>query len=306
MNLRQIEVFRAVMSTGSVSDASRLLHVSVPAVSRMLSYTESRLGFPLFERIKGRLHPTEEARRLYHEVQLVYRGVERIEDLIHELADRRHGLISVGASPSIGQMLVPQAIAQFHIGNPDVRIHFQCMTHAQLKTQLLDRQIELGVSTLPMDHPTLTTTPLASSRVVCICPPSHPLASRASVTVTDLLPYPLIAYPPDTPFGQRIDKLYREVGESPRVAIEAGLPHTACALVHAGAGIALVDEFLLRGWPGARFHVLPLENAAPIVADLVHLRTESVSPVAEAFIRVLRNVLAQHDVAAPPAAPPAA
>ncbi|WP_059411234.1 LysR family transcriptional regulator [Cupriavidus basilensis] len=299
MNLRQIEVFRAVMSTGSVSDASRLLHVSVPAVSRMLSYTESRLGFPLFERVKGRLHPTAEARRLYHEVQLVYRGVERIGDLVHELAERRHGLISIGSSPSVGQMLVPQAIAEFHIGNPEVRIHFHCMTHARLKEQLLGRQIDLGISTLPMEHPSLRTSPLAASRLVCICPPSHPLAARSSVSVADLLPYPLIAYPHDTPFGQRIDNLYAEIGETPRIEIEAGLPHTACALVHAGAGIALVDEFLLRGWPGARFRILPVEQAAPIVADLVYPHAESLSPVAEALIRVIRGVMTLHGLSLP-------
>lgn len=82
MNLRQLEVFRAVMLTGSVSDAARLLHVSVPAVSRLLAHTESRLGFALFERIKGRLHPTAEARRrLYQEVDQVYAGVRRISEL---------------------------------------------------------------------------------------------------------------------------------------------------------------------------------------------------------------------------------
>ena len=62
MNLRQIEVFRAVMITGSVSGAARLLHVSIPAVSRLLSHTETRLGFLLFERVKGRLHATAEAK----------------------------------------------------------------------------------------------------------------------------------------------------------------------------------------------------------------------------------------------------
>src|SRR3546814_17260281 len=68
LNLRQIEVFRAVMSTGSISGASKVLHVSQPAVSRLLSYTETRVGFPLFERIKGRLYATPEAKRLFREV----------------------------------------------------------------------------------------------------------------------------------------------------------------------------------------------------------------------------------------------
>ncbi|MGH8758203.1 MAG: LysR family transcriptional regulator, partial [Burkholderiales bacterium] len=153
------------MATGSVSDAARLLHVSVPAVSRVLSHTESRLEFPLFERIKGRLFPTSEARRLYQEVELVYRGVRRIGDLTHELAERRHGLVSIVSSPSIGQMLIPLAIAQFCEGNSDTRVHFQSLSHELLKERLLNRQSDFGVSILPVDHPNLHTTPIAQSRL---------------------------------------------------------------------------------------------------------------------------------------------
>lgn len=62
INLRQIEVFRAIMMTGSISGAAKLLNVSQPAISRLISYTETRVGLVLFERIKGRLYPTPEAR----------------------------------------------------------------------------------------------------------------------------------------------------------------------------------------------------------------------------------------------------
>ncbi|NOJ99318.1 LysR family transcriptional regulator, partial [Corallococcus coralloides] len=67
LNLKQIEVFRAIMLTGSISGAAKLLHVSQPAVSRLIGYTEQRLGLSLFERIKGRLYPTPEARHLFIE-----------------------------------------------------------------------------------------------------------------------------------------------------------------------------------------------------------------------------------------------
>ncbi|MBC7077924.1 MAG: LysR family transcriptional regulator, partial [Synergistales bacterium] len=69
MNLRQIEIFRAVMITGSISGASKLLFVSQPAVSRLLSHTELRMGLKLFERVKGRLYSTPEARSLFKEVE---------------------------------------------------------------------------------------------------------------------------------------------------------------------------------------------------------------------------------------------
>ena len=129
MNLRQIEAFRAVMVTGSVSGAARLLHVSVPAISRLLSHTESRLGFALFERIKGRLHPTAEARRLYLEVEQVHGGVQRIGSLTRELAARARGFVSILSSPSLGQMIVPLAIAQLRTTLPDLQVHFLSLIH---------------------------------------------------------------------------------------------------------------------------------------------------------------------------------
>lgn len=293
MNFRQVEVFKAIMTAGSITDAARLLHVSVPAVSRVLSHTESQLGFPLFERIKGRLHPTTEAQRLHSEVELVYKGVQRIDRLAHQLAARRRGLISVISSPSIGQMLVPLAISYFQSSNPDVRVHFRCLSHDLLKEQLLSRQTEIGVSILPVDHPSLHTIPVARGRILLICQPQHPLAEKEVISFADLLPYPMIMYPPDTPFGARVEALFAAVDAVPHCAMEVGSPQNACALVHVGAGIALVDEFSIQSWSKASFVSRPLLEAPEIIADLAYLRTEPLSPVAEAFVRALRSVLLQ-------------
>jgi DNA-binding transcriptional LysR family regulator len=299
MNLRQIEVFRAIMITGSVSDAARLLHVSVPAVSRVLSHAESRLDFPLFERIRGRLHPTEEARHLYQEIEQVYRGVQRIDRLTHELAERRHGMLSIVTSPSIGHILIPLAMARFHKKYPGVRLHFRYLSYQLLKEHLLNRLSEIGVSILPVDHPNLTTAPIAKGRLLFICPPCHPLSAHASVTPRELGPYPLITYPPDTPFGAHIEQLFVKSDETLRVAMEVGSPQNACSLVDAGAGIALVDEFSLQAWPKASFVVAPVSNSPAIIADLVYLRTEPLSSTATSFVKELNNVLAERGLAPP-------
>lgn len=301
MNFRQLEVFRAVMATGSVSDAARLLHVSVPAVSRVLSHTEHRLGFALFERIKGRLHPTAEARLLYQEVEQVYAGVRRISDIAQELAQRRYGLLSVVSSPSIGQQLVPEAIARYHMGHPEVRLRFHCLSHELLKEQLLAGRVDVGISTLHMEHPQLTTRTIARSELVCICPWTHPLAESPSVAIADLLSHELISYPNDTPLARRIQTLFAAHGESARASIEVGSPHNACALVHAGAGMALVEEFSLQSWPKAHFRMLRVEGAAPIFADLVHLRSAPLSPAAQGFIECLEQLLTLHGMQFAPA-----
>ena len=98
LNLRQIEVFRAVMITGSIRGASELLFVSQPAVSRLLAHTELRVGFALFQRVKGRLYATPEAKKLFREVESVYAGVQRVNQLARDLGEHREGILNVAVS----------------------------------------------------------------------------------------------------------------------------------------------------------------------------------------------------------------
>jgi DNA-binding transcriptional LysR family regulator len=78
MRLRQIEVFHAVYSTGSMTSAAAMLNVSQPSVSKVLAHAEQQLGYLLFERLKGKLVPTPEAHRLFAHVSAVYRDVDRL------------------------------------------------------------------------------------------------------------------------------------------------------------------------------------------------------------------------------------
>ncbi|MGC3965381.1 MAG: LysR family transcriptional regulator [Rhodocyclaceae bacterium] len=291
MNLRQIEVFRAVMITGSISGASQLLFVSQPAVSRLLSHTESRVGFALFERIKGRLYATPEAKKLFREVEHVYAGVQRVNTLARELAEHQEGILNVVSSPSVGQMVIPLAMAAFRHTHPQVKLSFQYLGFAPLVERLLNRQADLGVTILPTKHPNLETTPLGSGRLVCICPVDHPLARLDTLSVADVMPYPFIAYDRSSPFGLLVNGWFEGAGESYRAAIEVGSPQNACALVLAGAGVAIVDEFSVRSWPASQLAVRPLLNGPSVRANLVHTRFEPLSQIAQTFVGVLGQLM---------------
>lgn len=291
INLRQIEVFRAVMTTGSIRGASELLFVSQPAVSRLLSHTESRVGFALFERIKGRLYATPEAKKLFHEIERMYQGVQRVNELAQELAENREGILNIVSSPSIGQMMIPQAIAAFREEHPQVKLTFQYLGYAPLKERLLNHQADLGVTILPVDHPNLDVTPLAQGQLVCICPYNHPLSRLSTLTLAEMRPYPLISYDRATPFGVILERMYDAAEETLRSAIEVGSPQNACSLVQAGAGIALVDEFSVRNWPTHQLIVRPVAHAPVLQANLVHPRFDPLSTLAQRFVRVLRDLM---------------
>jgi DNA-binding transcriptional LysR family regulator len=291
LNLRQIEVFRAVMITGSISGASQLLFVSQPAISRLLAHTESKIGIALFERIKGRLYATPEAKKLFREVEAVYASVLRVNQLASDLAEHREGILNVVSSPSVGQMLIPQAIAAFRRKNSHVKVTLQLLGFAPLLDRILAGQADVGVTILPTAHPNVVSQRLGTGRLVCACPPDHPLASRSGVSTADLLPYPLIAYDRESPFGQLTGELFAQADQVLRPSIEVGSPLNACSLVHAGAGVAIVDEFSVRSWPAGTFAVQVIQDAPVLHANLLHSRFEPLSGLAQCFIDELRVLM---------------
>ncbi|MDR7948029.1 MULTISPECIES: LysR family transcriptional regulator [Achromobacter] len=290
LNLRQIEVFRAIMLSGSISGASKLLFVSQPAVSRLIAYTEQRLGLMLFQRIKGRLYPTPEAHRLFVEVTALYQNVQRVNEVADNLAENREGQLRLSCSPSLGQSLLPRAIAQFRRQFPEVRIVLQTLIPTVMQQSLLTQQVELGVAYMPVEHPSLAWQPLYENQIVAVLPKGHPLAARGRVTVHDLAEEPLIGYSADIPFGMLINKLFGGEHAQPEPRIEVQQAHVACALVQAGAGVALVDEITVAGPIWSEVVTLPIIGTVNAPVNVFHLALQPLSRLALAFIDVLHKL----------------
>lgn len=290
LNLRQIEVFRAIMLSGSISGASKLLYVSQPAVSRLIAYTEQRLGLLLFDRIKGRLYPTPEARRLFVEVSAVYQSVQRVNEVAENLAENRIGQLSISCSPSLGQLLMPRAIAAFCQRYPEVRIVLNTQIPSVMLQSLLTQQVELGVAYMPIKHPSLETRLLYENRIVAVLPASHPLASRSEISVHDLADDPLIGYSSDLPIGQLIRQLFGSEEEQPTPRIKVQQAHVACALVAAGAGVALVDEMTVMGPIWSNVVVVPVIASISAPVNVFHVMLEPLSRLAQEFITLLETL----------------
>ena len=103
VNLRHIEIFHAVMTTGNLTEAARMLHTSQPTVSRELARFEKVLGLQLFERTRGRLQPTVQGLRLFEEVQRSWYGLDRIVSAAESLREFRQGELSIACLPVFSQ-----------------------------------------------------------------------------------------------------------------------------------------------------------------------------------------------------------
>src|ERR1700754_75544 len=130
--LRHIEVFHAIMQTGSVTGAARLLNVSQPAVSSVLKHCEARAGIKLFERSGGRLRPTPEAVALFPDVSAIYGRLDAMSRLMQDLAGGRLGSVSLAAAFPIANGYLAKAVASFLQERPGIRVALQSLTSPQV------------------------------------------------------------------------------------------------------------------------------------------------------------------------------
>ncbi len=289
--LRHMEVFRAVMITGSASGAARMLFISQPAVSRLLGHMEASLGVTLFHRTGGKLVPTAQARLLLDEVNRVHDAAVRVDSFVTNLAKKASGTLKLACSPSLGLNLLPQFIGEFLEEFPQVHVHFHTTLIQDVPMELLSGKTDLVVSVLPIENPNLSSEALIKGRMVCAIPADHPLAEHHSVSLADLEQHRLILYSRSIPFGQLMVAASERYGYVLTPAIDVPRAELACSLVNEGIGIAIVDQFSVASHGWRNIVVRPLEEEIPISVSLVRSKFTPPSEAAEQFIRLLREKL---------------
>lgn len=270
--LRQMEVFRAVMITGSMSGAARLLNITQPAVSRVIAYTEQSLGLALFDRVGSRLVPTAEAQLLIGEVERLHEGAQQVDNLARELARRPGGTLTIAASPSLALHFIPPVIARFLAAHPQVHMRYHTTLLADMARELLSRRADLAISVLPLEDPGVRSEPFAEGEMVCLLPPGHPLAGEGPLPLRAIAAHPLVMYDRAIPFGRLIGRAFETAGVVPRIAMELPRAELALAMVRAGIGLAIVDEFAVAGdLPGGVLR-RPIAESIGITLSLLQSR----------------------------------
>jgi DNA-binding transcriptional LysR family regulator len=289
MTLRQIEVIRAVMVTGTIGGAARLLNVSAPGISRLVKYTEKSLGIRFFQRQSGRYFPTPEAQSIFEQVNGVYKKVDDLTEIISKIGQGAPSELRIGSMPSIAQVMVPRAIEGVRRRYPDLRIDINVLKIEEAFDYLLLGRGDCVVMSYRLNHAGLDFLPLASGELFCIVPSGHELAGRKQVSATDIVGYPLIGIDPTDPYGRILAGLFSRKKLDYDITIRARFGTTVCALVKAGLGIAVIDEFTVAdgGFPGVE--MLRISEPTKFDTYIAVKRGAVLSPQMAHFIRCLRS-----------------
>ncbi len=258
LNVRHLEIFWAVMRSGNQHEAARMLGLSQPAVSKLLRYTEQRIGFPLFSRTRGRLHPTPEARVFYNAIDGIFGRLEAAERLARDLRRQLTGRITVTTVSAFNQVLLPQAMAEFLASQPLLQVGLKVLTPADTVERVANGEADLGLTFGPLEAVVIDTHVLRLVPIVCVLPPGHALASKPVLGITDLVGQRLVTAAERPLWGRLLGEAFAAIGQRADIAVECTQSELGFALAAAGTGIAVMPAIPLMPGLGQCLVVRPL------------------------------------------------
>ncbi len=290
VNARQLEIFHAVMRSGTVTGAASFLGISQPAVSKALQLAERRLGFKLLRPIKGRLYPTPEAERLLPDADRIIRELAAFQRLTGEVRTGGAGLVRVAASSTCATALLPMAAARFGRTHPGVRLSSHLLPARNVAEAVIAGEVDFGLALSPVQLPGLAVRSLVAPEMICIAPLGHPLLALPGVAPADLAPYPLISFGSETYFGIMLDQAFEGAGLKREIMLQVTMSVVAAGHVLQGGGVAVVDSFIRHiglaglGWRPFR----PVLRLPVTLMTQVH---HPLSRLAAAFADAVEDVL---------------
>jgi DNA-binding transcriptional LysR family regulator len=243
MTLRQIEVVRALMMTGTISGAAAMLHVSAPGISRLVKHTEEALGIRLFERKAGLFVPSVEASRVFDQVREVYKGVENLQHAVGALQKGHDVQLAFATAPSIAQFIAARVMRNVRARYDDLFVDMNVLKIEETADYLLLERGEFVVMSSAVQNAAIENDQIAEGRLVVVLPEGHPLADQPQVSVTDLACESLIGVDPTDPYGALLVKPFVDAGLPVQHAMRGRFAQTVVSMVRHGLGVAIIDEF---------------------------------------------------------------
>ncbi len=297
MRFRQLEVFFAIMQAGSVSAAAERLRVSQPSVTKTLKQAEESLGYDLFDRVKGRLQPTEEARVLFKEAGRAYAALEDVRQLGRRLKNGVEGILRVASTPSLGLDLLPEAIARYAAETGRVRFEASTQHSGDLLAALgrpghgFDLGFTFGAEGAPLG---VGVVEVGRAPLACLAPPAMLADLVGPVRFDDLAGRPMVGLEENEPLGRLLGAHFHGRGATPSVVVRAQTYRLACDLAARGLGVAVVDGFtaanVMRGDPSLK--VLPFEPEASLPVTAVYPLAQGAPLAARRMIVAFETALA--------------
>ena len=285
MNLRQLSSFIALVDEGSFTKAARRLRISQPSLSQQIRTLEASLGGALIERLPRGIRLTPAGKALLPEAQAAVRAAERAGIAAGMALGLEAGELEVATLLSMTVGILPEAVARWHEGHPEIVIRMIEYTHRSL----LEEDVRNGVGDFALG-PTPASwpgpvEPLGHEELVVVLPRTDPLAGTRSVRLEALADRHWILFQPGHGLTDVVTAACRAAGFQPRPAVRTTQVEAATRLAAAGLGPTMVPDNVVS--PALEAAVVRLDP--PVLREIAVYTRSDWTPLSAAFVDELRR-----------------
>lgn len=241
MELARLEVLVAVVQEKGFARAAERLRRTQPAVSQAIRRLEEELGRPVFDRSTKSVTLTDAGAVVYDHALQMLNLARDARSAVEALADLRRGRVVIGASEYTVVHLLP-ILAAYRARHPDIKIEVKRKLSSQLPTELLRREVELGVLTYRPMQAGLDTVPFASDDLALLVAPAHRLARRSRVSVRELGGEAFLAHNQRSPYREKVLQTFARLRTHMDIALELPTLESIKRLVAQGQGVSLMPR----------------------------------------------------------------
>ncbi|HEV7322138.1 MAG TPA: LysR family transcriptional regulator [Ensifer sp.] len=293
MEVRDLEAFLAVMSTGSITGAARLLDRSQSQVTRLIQDLETSLGFALFERNGPRIAPTDKGIAFHDDAERFVSGIGHLRNRAKAIAGKEPEPIEIAATPAFASGIIPIALAELPDHLLPHTINLRSMPAEAAVQSVFARTADFCVTSLPADQPGLEVQGFFEGRCVAAVASHDPLAAKDVISISDLAGRTLVTM--SNPFRLRhsVDEALEAAGVRPTRIIATNAANNAVQVASLGLGVAIIEPATAYGLQSAPIVVRPLDVEIPFLWAILSAASRPLSAGVRELIQRISRIASE-------------
>ncbi len=292
MELQALRYFVEVARQGGFTRAGQTLHVTQPAISKMVKALEEELGTPLLVRERRQVTLTDAGRILLERAQGVLDSLRVAKEEVLELAALRRGRLRIGMPPIVGVVYFAPLLAEFHLAYPGIELELREEGSHQIEALVMNRELDVGAVLLPTDESTFSIMPFMRDELRVVVNAKHPFGRRRTLALRDVAGMPFVLYRPEFALhGHILDACHRS-GFKPIVVSESSHWDFIVAMVAANIGVAFLPMTICAQLDERQVRSVRLNDPViPWNAALIWRRDRHLPPATRAWLELAKQRL---------------
>ncbi|MBT5231637.1 MAG: LysR family transcriptional regulator [Methylococcales bacterium] len=242
---KRLQVFFTVAKLLSFTKAAETLHMTQPAVTFQVRQLEEYFNTRLFDRTHNKISLTEAGKRVYEFAGRIFEVYSEMDNAVREMTGEISGALTIGASTTIAEYMLPSLLGEFKQHYPDVNIHLKVSNTEGIVQMVENNIIDLGVVEAPVSNKNLVVDECRTDELVAIVPNDHVLSSLDSIKIDELIQHPFICREEGSGTRDVIVECLAQNGvdkKALKISMELGSPEAIKGAVEAGMGISIISS----------------------------------------------------------------